>query len=143
MTASPASHVVICLNNGKNEIVHAIKQVRRENRSRLYTKYAYQDVAEYLIIPEVNIDHVLTQVGKLYDFDEVITGFFFRGLQLAAPWVTRSAVATGGKWTCGRLAMALDPQRNIVPEWQALNPEGVTPDELLQTMNGLSFRRIR
>lgn len=143
LTASPASHVAICLNNGKNEIVHAIRKVRHENRSRLYTKYAYKDVAEFLILPEVNLDHVMSQTGKLYDFDEVITGFFMRGIQLAAPWVTRAAVATGGKWTCARLALALDPKRNIIPEWRGLNPEGITPDELLQTMAGPSFYRIR
>lgn len=142
VTMSAASHVVIGFGD---EIIHAIRQVRHEARSRLYTKYKYTEVAEFEIVPDVTpgVQYLVSQVGKPYDFDEVISGLFMRSFQFLMPTWQKNAIATQGKWTCARLAMALDPYRNRIPEWWSVDPEGATPAALLQTMGGASFRRIK
>lgn len=148
LTTSSISHTAIVID--ENTIIHAVtSRVKREPRSKLYTRHHFTDVAEFEVIPNVDVglNYLNQQIGKAYDMDEIFSGLFLRCLQLVAPTaVTKNGYSTKNKWTCARLAMGLDPQRNRIPEWWKIDPDGVSPEDLFQASNngtGNSFNRIK
>jgi hypothetical protein len=151
MTYSDVSHCAIVLPRVEGAademVIHAAgRGVKFEPRSKLYKKYRFLDIAEFEILPDVSygVSYLLAQVGKPYDTEEVVSRVFLRIAQVASPWVRKSAVPSPGQWTCARLAMAIDPYRNIISEWRTLDPDSVVPIELLNaSVNGLNFHRVK
>lgn len=135
-TAGPASHVAIGLGD---HVLHARGAgVIFEPRERLGEQH-YARLAEYAIQADVRsgLGHVLGQLGKPYDVGDLF-GWLVRP--------RRRAVKLDGardRWTCVRLALALDPERTQIPEWYAIDPGLATPTDLWRSMEGgLSFVRV-
>lgn len=150
MTYSDVSHCGIVIPSEATQpemVLHAAgRGVKYEPRARLVSKYRFSDIAEYEILPDVSdgVIFLLKQVGKRYDNEEIVSRVILRVLQVASPWVTKAALPSPDQWTCARLAMAVDPTRTRLPEWKSLDPDSVTPIDLLTaTDGGPHFRRVK
>jgi len=143
LTMSRAAHVAIIL--GEN-VVHSVsKGVLLEDRRRLYTKYHYEDIAEYEILPDVGLglDYLLSQLGRPYDNGEVASRIITQILNGFTGIDRMDSLTSRGQWTCARFAMAIDPMRDRIPAWWRLDPRTVTPASLLKaTRTSPRFRRV-
>ncbi len=134
-TRGPASHVAIGLGD---HVIHARDRgVTYEPRAALGEQH-YALLAEYAVLADVRpgLAHVLNQHGKPYDVSDLL-GWLVRP--------RRRRVQLDGqrpRWTCVRLALALDPDRSRIPEWASLDPGLTTPTDLWRSMEGASFHRV-
>ena len=134
-TRGPATHVAIGIGG---DVIHARDRgVTYEPRAALGDQH-YALLAEYAVLRDVRagLAHVFSQHGKPYDVGDLV-GWLVRP--------RRRHVQLDGhrpRWTCVRLALALDPDRTRIPEWTSLDPGLTTPTDLWRSMEGTSFQRV-
>lgn len=136
-TKGPVTHVAITL---EDHVLHATGAgVVLEPRHKLVSE-GYHELAEYLVVPDVvpGLSLALRQVGKGYDVADLV-GWPRR---VRTPRIPRTDLDRP-RWTCTRLVLVLDAGRTVIPEWRHLDAAMVTPTELLATMTGPSFARVR
>lgn len=140
-TGSRISHVALVLEGAAgDEVIHAVGEgVVHEPRERLYGKRRYRDVAEFVILPPVELSGVLARLGQPYDYPEIASRPVLKGLRAAAPWLP-AAIASRRRRSCARLVLDLDPDRRRIPEWRDVSRHSATPADLAARV-GSSFRR--
>jgi hypothetical protein len=142
ITRSRVSHVAIggFALESMPVVIHAdLGGVQVTPRARFLTKNAL--VAEYDILPPVNLSAALERLGERYDFAGLagyLPVLFWRRLGRAI----KNPLAAHNATVCSELVLALDDAR-AVPEWIDLDPETATPQDLLaRCSQGASFRQV-
>jgi hypothetical protein len=150
MTNSETSHV--CLGTeifGEPVLVHsALDGATGHNGVQITPRSKWEEdnvvVAEYDIVPNVagNMRPMIRLLCERYDKMGLL-GYI---IVIVARWLGKkimNPLASAGAFVCSRYVIQLDPSGELIPEWRGLDPEKITPhDLLLLCRSGASFRRI-
>lgn len=147
-TFSQATHVAIGLGPYGEWLLHAVDDgVVLEPRSAwLGPPKNQRIVAEFLVLPNVDdgVRQALMHVGERYDTAGLVFVAMRRLMALFAGILQDYERTPTRAQICTRFSMLLDTSGTKIPEWRHLDPEYVSPGDLLRVaIQGPSFRRLR
>lgn len=152
MTKSDVSHVALGAELfGEQVLIHAAINSKTGHTGVMITPRAewFEDndlIEEYEIVPDVsaNMGPLIKLLGSKYDK----LGLFGYGIVIIARWLGKRIMNPFSSPTsgliCPQYVLKLDPTGILIPEWKGLDPDNVTPHDLLLICRiGTSFKPVQ